>query len=136
MILNATPHHLTDIESPTGKTMYRPEVIPSFRTGDKHALRFITGRNGNYITEYSGSTIAPYVILKELSTELDDDLKVISTELNDDLEVTTTELDIDLTVLTTELVADLKVSSNELACMPHCKYMRSHDTHNDSFIVQ
>ena len=98
MILNATPHHLTDIASPTGKTMYRSEVIPSFRTGDTHELT--------------------------------------PTELDDDLEVTTTELDIDLTVLTTELVADLKVSSNELACMPHGKYMRSHDTHNDSFIVQ
>ena len=68
-------------------------------------------------------------------------------DLDVDLEVTTTELDIDLTVQTTELVTNLNVSSTELAlnldvidmstpCMPHGKYMRSHDTHNDSFIAQ
>ena len=131
MILNATPHHLTDIESPTGKTMYRPEVIPSFRTGDKHALRFITGRNGNYITWYSGSTIELYVIPKVPSTELDDDLKVTSTELDADIIVPPTELDANLEVTSNELDINLTAP-----CMPHGKYMRSHDTHNHSFIAQ
>ena len=107
--------------------MYQFVGTPKFRTDNKHVLWFITGRNGNYITRYSGSTIALYVIPKELPTELDVDLEVQTTELVTTLKVSPTEL-------TTELGQGWDVYDG--TCMPHGKYMRSHDTHNDSCIAQ
>ena len=110
---------------PPGIICQATAIVPQFRTGDIiYRQKFCHGINGDYVVQQSGQ--------KLLTTELGQGWDVYDGTYTG---ILPTELNADIIDPSTELDANLDVTSNELV-MPHGKYMRSHDTHNDSFIVQ